>query len=316
MMQTKKNILVIRNPKAGQRSCLFDDTLRELDRISRRLEVVDTKKAGDAENLARDAAGTDEWDVLAVAGGDGTLNEAANGLIGSRLPLGIIPIGTANVLAREIALPMDAEGIAHTLQSGADFKIYPGLVNGRVFLMMVGAGFDGRVVAKVSNELKRFLGKGAYLVLALAEIFRGPSSELCVEVEDSKYTATWVVVSNTRLYGGPYRMAPTANIEVSGFVVTLFRSQTPWGRIRDLFGIAINQSGVPWGATMLSAKNVSLTGDNEVMQVDGDFFGSLPATLEVSPQPLNLIIPKVFVTERVRFRSPVEGSRVTSSIQG
>jgi diacylglycerol kinase (ATP) len=315
-MLAKKNILVVRNPKAGQGSRLFENTMRVLQETAERLEVIETQNAGHAEEIARNAADANEWDVLAVAGGDGTLNEAANGLIGSELPLGIIPVGTANVLAREIHLPMQAQGIARTLQCGADISIHPGLLNGRVFLMMAGAGFDGRVVARVSEKLKRYMGPGAYIISALTEIFSGPSPLIQAEINGSIHSASWIVVSNICCYGGPYYMAPSAHIETSGFVVTLFTSQTPWGRIRDMLGVAINRSGVPWGAMMLSAKKVYLSGDDGVMQMDGDFGGPLPATVEVCPQPLRLMIPRVLVTERVRFKSPVECTGLTSSIQG
>jgi len=314
-MQAKKNILVVRNPKAGQHSRLFEHTMCALQETVQRLEVIETQHAGHAEEIARNAAKANEWDVLAVAGGDGTLNEVANGLIGSELPLGIIPVGTANVLAREVHLPMQAQGIARTLRSGADISIYPGLLNGRVFLMMAGAGFDGRVVARVSEKLKRYIGPGAYMLSALTEIMSGPSPLIHAEIDGSTHSASWVVVSNICLYGGPFCLAPSAHLETSGFVVTLFTSQTPWGRIRDMLGIATNRSGVPWGATVLSAKKVQLSGDS-VMQVDGDFGGPLPATVEVSPQALRMIIPRVLVTERVRFKSPVECTGLTSSIQG
>lgn len=310
----KQNILVVRNPKAGQGSRLYDDTLDLLRRSIRRLEVIETQKPGDAEEIARKAAESRGWDALAVAGGDGTLNEAANGLIGSDLPMGIIPVGTANVLAKEISMPNDAKGVSQILQKGSDLKIHPGIINGRVFLLMVGAGFDGIVASGISEKLKSIVGPGAYVFAALKEVFSNATPMVEVETDGMKYSATWAVVSNISLYGGFYRMAPSANLETPGFIVTLFNSASPFSKVRDLLAVAVNRNGAPWGAKIIRASNARLSGG--LLQVDGDSYGSSTAELEVSSKSMNLIIPKILVKEKVRFKSPVECSQVTSSVQG
>ncbi len=128
-----------------------------------RLELVKTTKPRHAETLARSAAEAGARMVVA-AGGDGTIAEVASGLIGSDVKLGIIPLGTANVLARELSIPFAPQAIAAALAFGRTRPIWPGLVVGpgssRVFVQMVGVGFDAHVVHHLSPRLKRACGRG------------------------------------------------------------------------------------------------------------------------------------------------------------
>ena len=105
---------------------------------------------------------------MVVAGGDGTVNETINGLARSGLPLALIPLGTANVLAAEIGLQTDPAAVARCVAFGQPRPIALGAANGRRFILMAGAGFDANVVAGVSVPMKRWLGKGAYILSSLA----------------------------------------------------------------------------------------------------------------------------------------------------
>src|SRR5437660_950350 len=165
-----KTVLLIRNPTAGRRRRgLVDAVVRQVRTEGWTVDLVDTEAVGDARRLAETCDGA-RYAVIAVAGGDGTINEVVNGLAhrgGDAPALAIVPLGTANVLAHELGLGFGAAAIARTMVSGRALLVRPGeACNGgdpRCFSLMAGAGFDAKVVAGVSALLKRRLGRGAYL---------------------------------------------------------------------------------------------------------------------------------------------------------
>ncbi len=166
-------MLIIFNPVAGRRRAAA--LWRVLDLLVEngvKIEVAETQHAGHATELARQAARGGEFMVVA-AGGDGTIAEVANGLIGSQTALGIIPLGTANVLAKEYKLSTTPRAIANTLAYKRCQRLWPGVAQlpggQRVFVQMLGLGFDGAVVKGVQPMLKRAIGKGAYVWQSLWE---------------------------------------------------------------------------------------------------------------------------------------------------
>ena len=131
-----------------------------------RIELAETHWAGHATELARDAAAAGTR-LIVAAGGDGTIAEVAKGVAGTGAHLGIIPLGTANVLAHELALPFSPRAVAAALAFGRTCLLWPGLAQGpgaeRLFVQMLGVGLDAQVVHAMSLPLKRLLGKGAYV---------------------------------------------------------------------------------------------------------------------------------------------------------
>ena len=153
-----RRLLVIRNPAAGSRGGRFAATLDRLTGLGCRIEVRETGARGDAERFAQEPG---DRDLVVAAGGDGTINEVANGLVAgaSGLPLAILPLGTANVLAGEIGLGLDPGAVARTIARGAPRRISLGRVTGaqaggggaaRLFFQMAGVGFDAHAVAGVN----------------------------------------------------------------------------------------------------------------------------------------------------------------------
>ena len=165
-----KAVLLIRNPIAGRRRRgLVDAVVRQVRAEGWTVDLVDTEAVGDARRLAETCDAT-RYAVIAVAGGDGTINEVVNGLArrGEGGPaLAIVPLGTANVLAHELGLSFKATAIAQTMVAGRALLVRPGeACNGgapRCFSLMAGAGFDAKVVAGVTALLKRRFGRGAYV---------------------------------------------------------------------------------------------------------------------------------------------------------
>jgi diacylglycerol kinase (ATP) len=165
-----KALLLIVNPTAGRRRRgLVDAVASRVRAEGWTVDVVETQAAGDARRLA-ETCDASRYGVIAVAGGDGTINEVINGLAGRGADapaVGIVPLGTANVLAHELGLGFSAAAVARTMIAGRPVLMRPGeAVNGagaRCFSLMAGAGFDAKVVAGVSAPLKRRLGRAAYV---------------------------------------------------------------------------------------------------------------------------------------------------------
>ncbi|MCC7275062.1 MAG: hypothetical protein IT561_20510 [Alphaproteobacteria bacterium] len=167
-------LLVIHNPTAGPRRARR--LAAALDRLAARgrpLTLRRTSCRGDAETIARAAAADPRIRAIVVAGGDGTIDEAINGIAGGHAVLGILPLGTANVLAHELAIGDRLDTAARILDAGRERAIRLGIVAGRRFAMMAGAGYDAWVVARVDPALKRRLGKGAYVSPACAPSSHG-----------------------------------------------------------------------------------------------------------------------------------------------
>src|SRR5690242_8459419 len=138
--------MVIYNPTAGRRRRRkLDAVVDALTQHGVQVTLRATTCRGDAERLSGEASSRD-FDRLVVAGGDGTINEAINGLRDRTLPLAIVPLGTANVLAAELDLPLDPPAVAEAIVQGRPRAVAIGRVNGRAFAMMAGVGFDAYVV--------------------------------------------------------------------------------------------------------------------------------------------------------------------------
>lgn len=288
----RKKVVVVYNPIAGSRSSLLERTLKCLESLGVQVTLSETKGPGDGQTLCREAIGQEPYSAVVAAGGDGTINEVANGLLGEQTPLGVIPLGTVNLLAMEIGLHKDPEYLAKCIVFGPARPINVGIVNGRAFLLMVGAGLDGRIVAGVSSSLKNIIGKGAYVFSGLKEIFLNSPARLMVEVDGVEYESAWAVVSNSSLYAGNFALAPLASLQSPGFSVSLIPGETKGGLLRGLLAVGRDRKAMSGWKQLNSVNRVVIkSAQDEPAQMDGDHFANLPLTLTQAPQSLNLIMP-------------------------
>jgi YegS/Rv2252/BmrU family lipid kinase len=222
-MSPARRVLIIFNPTSGsRRRGRLHRVIRALEEAGAAVDLRVTERAGDAEVMAREGAGAGGYDVIAAAGGDGTIDEVANGLPADAPPLGVVPLGTANVFAAEIGLPRGAGAIARTLLAGERRAIHCGRANGRRFLIMAGAGLDAEVVAALDPNLKRCLGKFSYVIETWRKIFRYTYPVLDVTLDGQVTRAVTAVACKGRRYGGPYLFAPGADLARPDFEVVLF----------------------------------------------------------------------------------------------
>jgi diacylglycerol kinase (ATP) len=292
LIPVRKRMAIIQNPVSGRSPGFLEKTLQVLETLKVDFQVMRTQRAGDGRELARRIATDQDWDAVVAAGGDGTCNEVAGGLLGTAIPMGVIPIGTANVLATEIGLAPAPESIAHTLAFGEVRPVCLGQMNDRIFLLMMGSGWDARVVAGVSSRLKKFLGRWAYAAQAVMQICKVPSGSLQIFIENKMENGDWVIVCNAGHYGGKYLVAPQARMEDPTFQVLIFNGQGPLDRIKDLFALWLGQPALSKSIRVFVTDKVRVTGgSSELVQIDGDSAGGLPVEISVAPQRLNLIVP-------------------------
>jgi diacylglycerol kinase (ATP) len=287
-----RRLLIIFNPVAGwRRRRRLAPVLDQLRAHGCAPVLRETAGPGDAERFAAEAD-PGAFDLVVAAGGDGTVNETINGLARSGLPLALIPLGTANVLAAEIGLRSDPASVARCVALGEIRPITLGAANGRRFILMAGAGFDAHVVAGVSPRLKGWLGKGAYVLSTLRQLvtFEFPTYE--VQTDNTVWQAASVIIANARYYGGRFVCAPAASLESDTLQVCLFERA---GRLATIgYAVALFSGRLPdvAGYRLLEARRIEVRGrSGEPLQGDGDVIGRLDATFEVLPAALNLAYP-------------------------
>jgi YegS/Rv2252/BmrU family lipid kinase len=289
-------VLIVHNPAAGRGRTRFAATLERLQALGCEVEVRATARRGDAEVLAR--AGVDQGFARVVAaGGDGTINEAIQGLAGTRTPLALIPLGTANVLAIEIGLDLAPDALAETIAHATARPVCLGRLRGpdgraHWFAMMAGIGADAHAVAGVNLGLKRVLGKGAYYAEMLRQLLVFPFPRYRLSVDGTAYEAASAVVAKGRYYAGRYLLAPEARLWEPVFQVCLFERG---GRLAALrYARALQQGRLARlpDYRIVSGRAVRIEAPaGEPVQADGDIVARLPVEIEAVPEALRLVMP-------------------------
>ena len=285
------NLLIIRNPTAGsgRRAALFRAVQSALLNAGCRIDIHDTKGPGAAEDMAH-AARHGTYDAVIVAGGDGTINEAVNGLAGSDLPLGIIPLGTANVLAAELDLPEGAAAIARIIADGISIPVHLGQANGRFFIQMAGIGFDAHVVSKVQPRLKRLIGKGAYVVESIRALWGFAFRRYHLTIDGQTYETASAVIANGHYYGGRFTCAPAARIDRPVLHVCLFERAGPWHALRYAVGLALGRLHRMPDVRIVEASFIVIEGPaGDPLQGDGEILNILPAVVSVAREKIRVL---------------------------
>lgn len=287
-----RHLLVVLNRRAARRRMArLRDVLALLEAGGCTYEVKEIAAAGDAARFVAEAS-PETVDAIAIAGGDGTINDAINGIHADTPPLGLIPLGTANVLAHEIGLETDPAAIAAALIRGDRLAVVPGQVNGRRFMMMASVGFDAHVVRGVRGDIKRRIGKIVYALSALRQLVRYPCPHLAATIDGVPVTAATLVISRGRLYGGRFVMAPDADLATPEFHVSIFRRK---GRLA-MAGYSV---ALPLGLLTrwklighVTARTIEVADrPGDPVQADGDVTACLPVRIGLADHPIQLIVP-------------------------
>jgi len=300
-ISAKKNTVLIYNPNAGKfrrgGSALIERAIQILKNQGHDVTVAPTTGPQTAGGLAREhlARGAE---LIVAAGGDGTINEVAEGMAHSQTPLAALPGGTANVLAVETSLGLNLERAAERLSELRPRRISLGHVTcdgGRVsrhFLLMAGIGLDAHIVYRVNAGLKARAGKLAYW-LAGWSLLGKRLAEFDVEIDGEKRRCSFALVSKVRNYGGDFTIARNVTMLDDRFEVVLFEGCSSLRYVKYLIGLALNRVAGMNGVTVLNATRVvaSAPGDSRVyVQIDGEYAGHLPAEIQIVPDALTLML--------------------------
>jgi YegS/Rv2252/BmrU family lipid kinase len=263
--------------------------------------------------LAKEAARKGR-DIVLVCGGDGTINEVINGLAGSQVSLGLLPGGTANILARDMGLPLNPVRAATELSRWSPRRIPLGKatwciarasISGapaekeqaiRYFMTVAGIGFDAHVVYKLSPEMKMSWGVTGYIVEALRQAFRYPFQEFSCRTDGGPdRMGTFVAVQRARNYGGWLHLTPDARFFDDRFTLCLFKSHN---RARYFLYAALVLACQHFrlgDVELVQARKLCCTaqvaGETIRFELDGELVGTLPATFEIVPEALTLLVP-------------------------
>jgi YegS/Rv2252/BmrU family lipid kinase len=297
---TERTAVLISNPNAGRGG---RQRAREVARFRELLqgrglavEVLNTSGPGEATLLARRAAERGVREVI-VSGGDGTINEALQGLVGTDVRIGIWPRGTANVLARELKLPAGVDKSVEVIARGLSRRIYIGCATieatgeRRYFFLMAGVGLDASIVEGVRPRLKRRIGKGAFWYSGIGHLLRWQPVPFRIEIDEELFEGTFAAVGKAPHYGGDLSITPRARLDEPRFEVCVINSRS---RIRYLSLLArAMRAGVRPGTKGIFFKRgtrVRATGD-VLVQVDGEIIGRPPMTFDIVPHPIEVITP-------------------------
>ena len=292
---------VIFNPTArGEKARRFR---RHLDEIGTQSELKMTTGAGDARRLAAEAVG-EGFEVVVAAGGDGTVNEVLNGLGDAqdgfaRARFGVLPLGTVNVFARELLIPIKLDLAWKAILAGKETRIDLPRVRyqaaegevSRCFAQLAGAGLDARAIELVNWELKKKIGPLAYVVAGLNAL-RGRPSQITASGGGQSATGELVLIGNGKLYGGNYRIFPEADIG-DGKLDVCVLPRVNWLTLARCGPTLLLRGLLPASATRLfQAENITLTSPTPTpLEVDGELIGHLPATFSVQKTRLRVAIP-------------------------
>jgi diacylglycerol kinase (ATP) len=292
---------VIFNPAArGDKARHFR---RHLDEIASHGALKATAAPGEARRLATEAV-ADGFELIVAAGGDGTVNEVLNGIGDApdgfvRARLGVLPLGTMNVFAREIGLPLSIERAWQTLRRGRETRLdlpraefsANDVRQRQYFIQLAGAGFDARAIELVTWPLKKKFGPLAY-VIAGVKALRSGLPKITAHVDGQNATGELILVGNGRFYGGPLKIFPKADLH-DGFLDICVLSRANWlALLRCLPGLLARRR-LPASVTQrFRAPAFELKGDGSAsFELDGEWAGHLPVAFSIAREQLRVVIP-------------------------
>jgi len=300
-LEVRDAVLII-NPSAGggRRMHQLDEARHIFRKAGIETELQMTCGPGEATEMARRVV-QHSRQLAIVCGGDGTVNEAVNGLAGSQVPLAVLPSGTANVLAKELSIPWNLPRAAERIIRAKYRRIALGLAipeesSGppRYFLSLAGAGPDGAIVAAVRPEIKLRAGIIAYWHEGFQQLTRYTFPRFRTTIGHKSIDATLVVVGRTKHYGGPFKITTEADLQQPEFELAFVTTRSAWryiaympliwvGRLRGARHVHFCK------ATSLHC--VALDSSPVLIQVDGEPAGRLPAEFRIVPDAITLAMP-------------------------
>jgi YegS/Rv2252/BmrU family lipid kinase len=286
-----KKVLVILNPAA--RSDRARAMKVKIEALSPRIAVRMTSAPGDAREFARKALDED-FKTIVAAGGDGTVNEVANGIAGSDVRFGILPVGTMNVFASELGIPQNNLAAAwRVIEAGCLRELDLPMANSSFFVQLAGIGLDAEVVRLTAPESKKSLGPVSYL-LTLAQVAAvSPPTVFLDPVDSHRREGSFVLVGNGRLYGGPFVLFKNARPDDGLLDVLVFKNQSHWDVVRYFQAIAFGSHADLPDVEYFQTKSMNVHSTASVpVELDGELADVLPCTFGLYFKKFSVIAPR------------------------
>lgn len=299
-------VWVIYNPAAGQRD-VRSEVREVVDYLRARgweAKAFETRAAGDATRYARDAV-SQNCNLVFSVGGDGTLNEVVNGIVGSNVAVGPLPVGTGNVWAKEIGLPvwgpLHPQRLIDTvkiLEDGSIYTIDVGCANGHYFLLWAGVGFDAEIVEGIEPqvEVKRRWGYLAFVAegINVALGFVGTRAQLQIDQVRLRRRVVLILVNNTQSYtAGLMRVAPDACLDDGYLNVCVFEGEGFFSTIRHVLGMVTQMHLRDPQVYYHRARYLKVeTSKPMAVHVDGLPIGHTPLDVTMAPHALKVLLPR------------------------
>jgi YegS/Rv2252/BmrU family lipid kinase len=299
-MPVPETVLIV-NPMTGRyaanRQRSLQPILEYLTSVGVKIDTVVTKGPGDATRIAAQAVAGGTREVI-VYGGDGTINEVLQALIGTPARLAILPGGTANVLARELALPLDPLRAANVIITGTSRRVHVGVAIDesqdvrRYFLLMAGIGLDAEVVRLVKPRIKKHLGRLAFWLTGLSQLANWHPELFTIDVNGQTYHTTFASIGNAPSYGGNLGITPGASLDQSEFEICIIQTTSRLQYLR-LLSNAMRSRGLQTGqkGVCFVRSNKAKAWGNVAVQVDGEVIGALPMRFEIARETIEIVVP-------------------------
>lgn len=292
-----KKVFIIANPIAGGSSKKkLEKALSLLKTLGYIPELLWTETQEDGTKLSKEIVKNyppETIHAIIAAGGDGTFNEVANGLIGTDIPMAILPLGTTNVLAKELGIPKDMEGALSLIKKNPS-RIFPAIIKlngkGRYFLLMAGIGFDGEAVYGVNKRFKRFSGKIAYILSGFKNFINYSPVPMRIKIDQTEVLGYNAVVCKSACYGGHFRMAPDANPEDPALYAVVFTGGRRLHLLRYVAGVISARHVLFKDVIYRKASRVIIDAERHV-QIDGDYLGKGKVEITSGFKELRIFMP-------------------------
>ena len=259
------------------------------------VEVLMTQKRGDAEIQAKESAGKKPFLIIA-AGGDGTINEVINGMVWSGVPLSILPLGTTNVLAKELGIPEEVQPAMERALKGRPKTVSLGRITlggdnasaDRYFCLMAGIGFDGKAVRDTNPSLKKISGEAAYILSGMKNLLWYSPSELKIKANGDEYTGYAAVIGKAAKYGGHFKITPDACLPDPYLYACIFQGRKRTDLLRYVLGVIRGTHLTERDIVYIRTTDMEVRGEAHI-QIDGDYLGVTPARLSVAKDALKIV---------------------------
>lgn len=282
-------VCIIINPAA--RGTKARRLLKELEALTRGAVIKLTSGPGDAEAQAERAV-EQGYETIVAAGGDGTINEVVNGIGTAHVSLGILPIGTVNVFALELGLPLNIHNAWKVIRAHKTRAIDLASANGHYFVQMAGVGLDAEIVQRTNLQTRRALGPLSYLLTATQVAAEKPPRLRVVCDDRTVAEGSFVLVGNGRYYGGPFALFNEADLQDGLLDVCVFHHTNYLAIINyfrgAIFGALSKFSDVDY----FKARKLLVEANRKVpLEADGELIGEAPVEFAIQRRKLRVIVP-------------------------